>query len=100
VLLLGTSRGSIAAMNGAAHGAPQSVARVVLTESVSRTAADGQRETEKPHPASLRDFVTSSTQTKFSVLTGQPFATLGCRSIFARPTYPREVGQLRLIQQS
>jgi hypothetical protein len=36
VFLLGTSQGSIAAMNGAAHAAPASVAGVVLTESVSR----------------------------------------------------------------
>lgn len=35
VFLLGTSQGSIAAMNGAAHAAPGSVAGVVLTESVS-----------------------------------------------------------------
>jgi pimeloyl-ACP methyl ester carboxylesterase len=36
VFLLGTSQGSIAAMNGAAHAAPGSVAGLVLTESVSR----------------------------------------------------------------
>lgn len=35
VFLMGTSQGSIAAMNGAAHEAPGSVAGVVLTESVS-----------------------------------------------------------------
>ncbi|MDY0959394.1 alpha/beta fold hydrolase [Sphingomonas sp. CFBP8993] len=35
VFLLGTSQGSIAAMNAAAHAAPGSVAGVVLTESVS-----------------------------------------------------------------
>jgi hypothetical protein len=35
VFLLGTSQGSIAAMNGAAHAAPGSLAGVVLTESVS-----------------------------------------------------------------
>jgi hypothetical protein len=35
VFLLGTSQGSIAAMNGAAHARPGSVAGVVLTESVS-----------------------------------------------------------------
>ncbi|WP_322964732.1 alpha/beta hydrolase [Sphingomonas fuzhouensis] len=35
VFLLGTSQGSIAAMNGAAHAAPGSIAGVVLTESVS-----------------------------------------------------------------
>jgi pimeloyl-ACP methyl ester carboxylesterase len=36
VFLLGTSQGSIAAMNGAAHAAPGVIAGVVLTESVSR----------------------------------------------------------------
>jgi len=36
VFLLGTSQGSIAAMNGAAHAAAGSLAGVVLTESVSR----------------------------------------------------------------
>ncbi|MEI9983941.1 MAG: alpha/beta hydrolase [Aliidongia sp.] len=36
VYLLGTSQGSIAAMNGAAHAAPGAIAGVVLTESVSR----------------------------------------------------------------
>lgn len=36
VFLLGTSQGSIAAMNGAAHAAPGSIAGVILTESVSR----------------------------------------------------------------
>jgi hypothetical protein len=36
VFLLGTSQGSIAAMNGAARADPASVAGVVLTESVSR----------------------------------------------------------------
>jgi hypothetical protein len=35
VFLLGTSQGSIAAMNGAAHAAPGTLAGVVLTESVS-----------------------------------------------------------------
>lgn len=35
VFLLGTSQGSIAAMNGAAHAAPGSIAGLVLTESVS-----------------------------------------------------------------
>jgi pimeloyl-ACP methyl ester carboxylesterase len=35
VFLLGTSQGSIAAMNGAAHAAPGTIAGVVLTESVS-----------------------------------------------------------------
>jgi hypothetical protein len=35
VYLLGTSQGSIAAMNGAAHAQPGSVAGVILTESVS-----------------------------------------------------------------
>jgi hypothetical protein len=36
VFLLGTSQGSIAAMNGAAHARPGRLAGVVLTESVSR----------------------------------------------------------------
>jgi pimeloyl-ACP methyl ester carboxylesterase len=36
VFLLGTSQGSIAATNGAAHAAPGALAGVVLTESVSR----------------------------------------------------------------
>jgi hypothetical protein len=36
VFLLGTSQGSIAAMNGASHARPGSLAGVVLTESVSR----------------------------------------------------------------
>ncbi|WP_216839509.1 alpha/beta hydrolase [Caulobacter sp. S45] len=36
VFLLGTSQGSIAAMNGAAHAHPGQLAGVVLTESVSR----------------------------------------------------------------
>jgi hypothetical protein len=42
VFLLGTSQGSIAAMNGAAHAAPGSIAGVVLTESVSRMGASGE----------------------------------------------------------
>jgi pimeloyl-ACP methyl ester carboxylesterase len=36
VFLLGTSQGSIAAMNGAAHAGPEALAGVVLSESVSR----------------------------------------------------------------
>jgi hypothetical protein len=37
---------------------------------LERGGEDGQRETEKPdHPASLGDFVTTSTRTKFSVHT-------------------------------
>jgi pimeloyl-ACP methyl ester carboxylesterase len=36
VFLLGTSQGSIAAMNGAAHAKPGTLAGVVLTESISR----------------------------------------------------------------
>ena len=36
VFLLGTSQGSIAAMNGAAHAKPGDIAGVILTESVSR----------------------------------------------------------------
>jgi hypothetical protein len=43
VFLLGTSQGSIAAMNGAAHARPGSLAGVVLTESVSRLG--GSQET-------------------------------------------------------
>jgi hypothetical protein len=43
VFLLGTSQGSIAAMNGAAHARPGSVAGVVLTESVS--VQGGSKET-------------------------------------------------------
>jgi pimeloyl-ACP methyl ester carboxylesterase len=35
VFLLGTSQGSIAAMNGAAHAPPGTIAGVILTESVS-----------------------------------------------------------------
>jgi hypothetical protein len=42
VFLLGTSQGSIAAMNGAAHAAPGSIAGVVLTESVSRMGRSGE----------------------------------------------------------
>jgi hypothetical protein len=42
VFLLGTSQGSIAAMNGAAHAPPGSIAGVVLTESVSRIGASGE----------------------------------------------------------
>ncbi|WP_461221922.1 alpha/beta hydrolase [Methylobacterium sp. CM6247] len=42
VFLLGTSQGSIAAMNGAAHLGPCSIAGVVLTESVSRPGGSGE----------------------------------------------------------
>jgi hypothetical protein len=42
VFLLGTSQGSIAAMNGAAHPLGGSVAGVVLTESVSRESKSGE----------------------------------------------------------
>jgi Alpha/beta hydrolase family len=42
VFLLGTSQGSIAAMNGAAHLAKGEVAGVVLTESVSRRSKSGE----------------------------------------------------------
>jgi len=42
VFLLGTSQGSIAAMNGAAHAALGAIAGVVLTESVSRMGASGE----------------------------------------------------------
>lgn len=43
VFLLGTSQGSIAAMNGASHATPGSIAGVVLTESVS--VLGGSKET-------------------------------------------------------
>ena len=42
VFLLGTSQGSIAAMNGAAHAAPGTLAGLVLTESVSRLGGSGE----------------------------------------------------------
>jgi pimeloyl-ACP methyl ester carboxylesterase len=42
VFLLGTSQGSIAAMNGAAHAAPGSIAGLVLTESVSVMGGSGE----------------------------------------------------------
>jgi pimeloyl-ACP methyl ester carboxylesterase len=42
VFLLGTSQGSIAAMNGAAHARPGSVAGVVLTESVTVQGGSGE----------------------------------------------------------
>ena len=42
VFLLGTSQGSIAAMAGAAHATPGSIAGVVLTESVSVMGASGE----------------------------------------------------------
>jgi pimeloyl-ACP methyl ester carboxylesterase len=42
VFLLGTSQGSIAAMNGAAHAASGSIAGVVLTESVSVMGGSGE----------------------------------------------------------
>ncbi|WP_213738868.1 alpha/beta hydrolase [Bradyrhizobium sp. dw_411] len=41
VFLLGTSQGSIAAMNGAAHAPPGAIAGVVLTESVSQMGGSG-----------------------------------------------------------
>ena len=49
VYLLGTSQGSIAAMNGAAHAPPCTVAGVILTESVS---IPGRRSTETIFDAS------------------------------------------------
>jgi hypothetical protein len=53
VFLLGTSQGSIAAMNGAAHAAPGSIAGVVLTESVS--VVGGSHETVfDADPAAVR----------------------------------------------
>ncbi|WP_415629601.1 alpha/beta hydrolase [Novacetimonas hansenii] len=42
VFLLGTSQGSIAAVNGAAHARPGSIAGVVLTESVSVMGGSGE----------------------------------------------------------
>jgi hypothetical protein len=42
VFLLGTSQGAIAAMNGAAHARPGTIAGVVMTESVSRMGASGE----------------------------------------------------------
>jgi pimeloyl-ACP methyl ester carboxylesterase len=42
VFLLGTSQGSIAAMNGAAHAPPETLAGVVLTESVSVLGGSGE----------------------------------------------------------
>jgi hypothetical protein len=42
VFLLGTSQGSVAAMNGAAHLAKGELAGVVLTESVSRQSKSGE----------------------------------------------------------
>lgn len=42
VFLLGTSQGAIAAMNGASHAEPDSIAGVVLTESVSVLGGSGE----------------------------------------------------------
>ncbi|HEY0220249.1 MAG TPA: alpha/beta hydrolase [Afipia sp.] len=42
IFLLGTSQGSIAAMNGAAHAQPGTIAGVVLTESVSVMGGSGE----------------------------------------------------------
>ncbi len=42
IFLLGTSQGSIAAMNGASHARPGSIAGVVLTESVSVMGGSGE----------------------------------------------------------
>ena len=42
VFLLGTSQGSIAAVNGAAHARPGSIAGIVLTESVSVMGGSGE----------------------------------------------------------
>jgi hypothetical protein len=42
VFLLGTSQGSIAAMNGAAHAPAGSIAGLILTESVSRLGHSGE----------------------------------------------------------
>lgn len=52
VFLLGTSQGSIAAMNGAGHAKPGTLAGVVLTESVSRMG--GSHETVfEAHPEAV-----------------------------------------------
>jgi hypothetical protein len=42
IFLIGTSQGSIAAMNGAAHMGPGDIAGLVLTESVSRISDSGE----------------------------------------------------------
>jgi alpha-beta hydrolase superfamily lysophospholipase len=42
VFLVGTSQGSIAAMNGASHAAAGAIAGVILTESVSEHSASGE----------------------------------------------------------
>jgi pimeloyl-ACP methyl ester carboxylesterase len=42
IFLFGTSQGSIAAMNGAAHARPDTIAGVILTESVSRLGHSGE----------------------------------------------------------
>lgn len=53
VFLLGTSQGSIAAMNGAAHAQPGSIAGVVLTESVSVMGGSGET-VFSAHPERVR----------------------------------------------
>lgn len=53
VFLLGTSQGSIAAMNGAAHAPPGSIAGVVLTESVSVMGGSGETVFDA-HPEQVR----------------------------------------------
>jgi pimeloyl-ACP methyl ester carboxylesterase len=42
VFLLGTSQGSVAAMNGAAHAPPGLISGLILTESVSRIGGSGE----------------------------------------------------------
>jgi hypothetical protein len=42
IFLLGTSQGSIAAMNGAAHARANTIAGIILTESVSRLGHSGE----------------------------------------------------------
>jgi pimeloyl-ACP methyl ester carboxylesterase len=42
VFLLGTSQGAVAAVNGAAHARPGTIAGIVLTEAVSRIGGSGE----------------------------------------------------------
>lgn len=68
VFLLGTSQGSIAAMNGAAHAAPGSLAGVVLTESVS--VIGGSAETvfdADPHEVRVPALVVANRDDRCSV---------------------------------
>ena len=54
VYLLGTSQGSIAAMNGAAHAAPGTIAGVILTESVSIPGRRSRETVFDASPARVR----------------------------------------------